>query len=366
MAHHKRLFIAQLVIYLWGSIGLSTGLAGCSPPPGQRVATFITSYPAGKEPYLNKITTSDQHQFQGSNYTGPGNYQYYYPAINVNIIAVLLNMINLRTETKSLTGQLPQKLYDHALSGKDFQEKMSQSKKAQNWKKFMSLYEGEEDHYFSQVIIRAEKEKDNKSGYGNLIAIPDPGLLSHKDYFREATPKITAAGHSLINFLAVQKALTNLNKLSETDVVSDKKDLMYNAQTAMVSVGSLSLFISFKNYHFTVTLPNLVAVLHRINWTIDQKNYYQGWVFHHFDYYDLNKFPFQDNTHSLFVQEQQKFYLGFVQKPKSEKSQWLQEKLAKIPHQNQSGFPRQLANKNGISYPQYDFTIDPNSIATTK
>lgn len=41
-------------------------------------------------------------------------------------------MINLRTETKSLTGQLPQKLYDHALSGKDFQEKISQSKKAQN------------------------------------------------------------------------------------------------------------------------------------------------------------------------------------------------------------------------------------------
>lgn len=36
-------------------------------------------------------------------------------------------MINLRTETKSLTGQLPQRLYDHALSGKDFQEKIAQA-----------------------------------------------------------------------------------------------------------------------------------------------------------------------------------------------------------------------------------------------
>ena len=103
----------------------------------------------------------------------------------------------------------------------------------------MSLYEGEDDHYFSKVIIKVDP--DDKSSYGNLIAIPDPGLLSHKDYFHEATPKITAAGRSFINFLAVEKALSNLNKSSETDAVSDQKDLMYNAQTAMVSVGSLSL-----------------------------------------------------------------------------------------------------------------------------
>lgn len=127
----------------------------------------------------------------------------------------------------------------------------------------MSLYEGEDDHYFSKVIIKADR--DDKSSYGNLITIPDPGLLSYKDYFHEATPKITAAGRSFINFLAVEKALSNLNKSSETDAVSDQKDLMYNAQTAMVSVGSLSLLISFKNYQFTVKLNHLVAVLHRIN-----------------------------------------------------------------------------------------------------